>query len=342
MSSLPKVSIGIILYKGEKYLKDCLTSLLNQDYNNVELLFRDQGPKGEAYEYIKKELPEIFSRITIEKGENIMHSGGHNAMINQMTGNYYICASNDMYYPSNFVSGIIKELEKEENKKYGTATCKLMYWNFKKIGEDHFEASKTNILDSCGITLTKSHHFSDLGQGEEDKGQYDHLKEIFGASGALTVFRKTALKKIKYEDEYYDEILHYKNDVDLAYRMQWSGEKCLFIPNVKVYHDRQIGNKEKGILGFLKNRKKQSKWAKKSSYSGHLIVLKKNFSKDFSLQVRLKTYIYNLKRLAFSLLFEPYLLKEYLNVRKKSGIINIKKNHTKKISSAKEIEQFMQ
>lgn len=336
-----KVTIGLVLYDGKKYLKYCLKSLINQDYDNIEFLFRDQSPNSEIYEYIKKELPEIFSKIKINKGENLMHSGGHNNLMNEMSGDYYICASNDMWYPENFISKIIEELEKIENQKYGTATCKLMYWNFEKIIGNNLEESKTNILDSCGISLTKGHHFFDLGQGEEDKGQYNNLKEIFGASGALTIFRRRSLEKIRYESEYYDELLHYKNDVDLAYRMQWSGEKCLFLPNIKVYHDRQISNKEKGLFGFLKNRRKQSKFAKSNSYLGHLIVLKKNFSKDFSMVIKIKTFLYCFKRFIFSLFFESYLLKEYLVIKKISAIINSKENKINRLVDAKDIEKFM-
>lgn len=333
----PKVTIGVILFKGEKYLLKSISTLVSQDYPHTEYLLRDQSPNGEAYEFIKKNLPEVLDKVKFEQGENLMHSGGHNVLMRKMTGEYYLCASYDMLYPSNLVSTMVQVLEKAENKKYGSATCKLMRWDFKEEpqkedspiengAEKHkvkthldLESGKTNFLDSAGITLTQSNHFYEIGQGEEDKGQYDHLKDIFGASGALTMFRKKALEDIVYTNkkglqEYYDELLHYKNDVDLAYRLEWAGWLSLFIPEVKVYHDRQVASKGDNLsltVNILRSRNDKSNWAKESSFLGHLIVLQKNFNgQPFSLLVRLKTAWMNFLRMAYVNIFERYLLKQ--------------------------------
>ena len=340
MGSQSKVSIGIILYKAEKYLPYTLKSLAEQDYGNIEFLFRDQSPNLEAYEYIKKELPEYFKNFKIQKGTNRMHSGGQNDLINQSTGDYYICASNDMLYPKDFVSSIVKEMEKGENQGFGTATVKLMQWDFENKKE-------TNIIDSCGIGIKQSHHFYDRGQGEEDKGQYDNQKSIFGGSGALVVFRKSALDVIGYENEagkkeYFDELLHYKNDVDLAYRNQWAGRKCLFFPNIKVYHDRQVAAKAQGVVGILKSRSgDKNNWAKESSYLGQQIVVLKNFSDDFSFWVKFKTWFYSFASFVYILLFERFLLEKEKEVQSKMKEIEYRKSKMKLSSSVKEIEGFM-
>jgi len=351
MYNHPKVTIGVILYKGEKYLPYSLKSLIHQNYPNIEFLFRDQSPNGEAYEFIKKELPEVFEKAKVFKGENLWHSGGHNDLIHQMTGEYYICASNDMWYSKDFVSQIIAELEKVENRNYGTATTKLMNWNFNYLNEkpNDIEGSKTDYIDSCGIGIKQNHHFYDRGQGESDEGQYDNEKSIFGASGALTIFRKSALNKISYQNpnsnktEYYDELIHYKNDVDLAYRLQWAGQKCLFIPQIKVFHDRQVRNMEGGgfFARILKARADKAKWTKESSFFGHQVVLQKNFSKQFSLKVKLKTLLYQWMSLAYIAVFEPYLFKQLKKLKKAQEEIKNKKEMMSLAMDAKEIEKFM-
>jgi GT2 family glycosyltransferase len=100
------------------------------------------------------------------------------------------------------------------------------------------------------------------------------MKEIFGPSGALGIYRKTALEDIENIGEYFDELLHYKNDVDLAYRLQWAGHKSLFIPEVTCYHARGLGANRK--------RRGRSAFEKESSALGHQAVLLKNFSPEFS------------------------------------------------------------
>lgn len=347
MISSPKVSIGIILFKAEKYLPFTLKSLAEQDYENIEFLIRDQSPNLEAYEFIREQLPEYFEKFSIQKGVNRLHSGGHNDLINQMLGDYYICASNDMWYPKDFVSSVVEEMEKEKNKKFGTATVKLMRWDFDKITEQGLEKSFSNVIDSCGIAMKQSHHFFDLGQTEEDCGQYDQLHSIFGGSGALTIFRKSALDAITFvnkegKKEYYDELLHYKNDVDLAYRLQWAREACLFLPHIQVWHDRQVKSNGGGILGMLKSRKEKNIFAKESSYFGQRVMLLKNFSEKFSFSIRVKTFLFqNCSKLFFKI-FEPKVLEQDKKITEKMIEILEKKNSMLRKVNEKTLESFMQ
>ena len=185
---MKKVTIGVILF-GTKYLEKSLPSLIKQDYKNIEYIFIDQEEgKHSAYEFIKEKLPEVYKTANVQKGENIYHSGGHNKIINQMSGDIYICASNDMLYPADMVSKIMGSFEK--NKGYSVIFPKSMRWMY---GEEN---EKSNIIDTCGIGLTKNHRFFDIGQNEEDKGQYDNQIDIFGVSGSLFAIKKKALKDI--------------------------------------------------------------------------------------------------------------------------------------------------
>ncbi len=268
-------------------------------------------------------MPELFAdpRIHWEKGENLMHSGGHNALIRKMSGEYYFCVGYDMLYAPDFVRQIVSELEKKENQHYGSATCKLMQWDFGKAEKGNLEGSKTNQIDSFGIACSPAHHFYDLGQSFQDQGQYADLGSVFGPSGALTVFRRKTLEDIAFRNgkgelEYYDEQLHYKNDVDLAYRMQWAGHDCLLVQTTTVYHDRQVDNKDRANdkieLGNLKNHHAKAQWVKANSLMGHLTVLRKNVKGvKFSLSVRLKTFFSQIARFLYTVSLSPSLLKEY-------------------------------
>ncbi|MCF7836749.1 hypothetical protein K9N08_01080 [Candidatus Gracilibacteria bacterium] len=330
----PKVSIGIVLF-GEKYSQEMLPSLVQQDYPNVEFLLLDQEEdKWSASKFIEEKMPAIFHdpRVKIERGRNLWHSGGHNKLIHKALdggADYYICGSNDMLYPPDLVSRTIIELEKPEHSKFGSATVKLLQWDFEN-------KKKTKTIDSCGIGIRKSHYFYDRGQGAKDGGQFDQQREIFGASGALTILRKTALQSIETQNNFFDEKLHYKNDVDLAYRLQWLGWKSLFIPSVEVFHDRQL-NRESSLFQFIEKRRKVARWAKESSLWGHLVVLEKNFSANFSWQVKCATRFYNFKKIIYFIFCEPYLLKQFWKIRE----IKAELRKSRKNVSVDKIEKFM-
>lgn len=356
----PKITIGIVLF-GTDFLRESLISLIEQDYpsRKVEFFLRDHSPKSEAKKFIKKELPKVYKKAKIFTGKNLFHSGGHNFLINKSSGEYYICASQDMLYSKDFLSEAIKELEKPKNKKYGSAAIKLRIWKnppqpclpagrspFFKWGSEALSSylkksqQGRGILDSCGIGITRAHKFFDIGQGEIDKGQparrslgeggYDKQKEIFGPSAALAIYRKSALEDIKTNGEYFDELLHYKNDVDLAYRLQWAGHKCLFLPKIVCWHDRGLGG--------LRKRRKRSRFEKENSFFGQRAVILKNFSPNFSLRTKLATKLRNLLTIIYSAIFESVETRLIASLRKE---LRKKSKAIKKRVKASEIEKYM-
>lgn len=326
----PKVTVGVILYKDTKYLAYSLTSLLDQDYGNIEFIFRDQSPESEVYAYLEESHPGFFKKAKITKGENLMHSGGHNEMMRHMKGEYYVCASNDMFYPADTISGIVEAMESSAAK---VATCKLMKWDYEKVIGGDLEASKTHIIDSLGISMTRGHHFFDAGQGKDER-DLTHLPKVIGPSGALAVYHQDALKEVGFKNEkgkmeYFDELMHYKNDVDLAYRLSWAGLPCLTV-DTRVYHDRQVGR-----------RSDKSKWEIESSLRGHLITLQKNFDPGFSRGVKFRTWL-NLKlRFLYILLKHPSSLKVYGEVKELKHKIEKRKRAVKRKVSPKDIESLM-
>lgn len=334
----PKVTIGVVLF-GTKFLIESLPSLVAQDYKNVNFIFLDQQEGDwEASEFIEKNLPSVFhnSRVKIERGDNRWHSGGQNVLIQralEMGADYYICASNDMLYSSDFVTKIVTKLEKPEYQKYGSAAVKLRQWNFEKN-------KKTSILDSCGINISRAHHFSCRGQGELDYGQFDSEKDVFGADGALGIFRCQVLQDVAVDGEFFDELLHYKNDVDLAYRLQWCGYRCIYLPEVVAYHDRQLSG-EKSFKSTFYRRRSIPYWARANSFFGHLVVLRKNLSSQFSWRIKMATRCYNLKKLFFLLIFEPKLLKQYWRMRKHRAELSRKSAIACRKVFVTEIERFM-
>ncbi len=318
--NIKKISIGIILYKNIKYLEACLSSLLHQTHENFELLLRDQDEDSfEALHYLQKNFPEIINdpRVKIFSGKNLMHSAGHNALFSEIskTSDAYLCASNDMIYEPDCIEKLVEHLNK--NLQYSIAVPKLKRWDFTHHRDENKNFGKTNFIDSCGIGLFQNHHFFDIGQGEVDTGKYDNRKEIFGGSGALFLARKSALHAV----DFFDENLHYKNDIDLAYRLQWAGKKTCFVPSALAFHDRQVCNSlgNSGNMGLIqkiiKNNANKPLWVKESSFFGHLMLLYKNvYGYNFPFSIQYKIFWYIVRATGFLLLTEPKVLLQYIKI----------------------------
>jgi GT2 family glycosyltransferase len=61
----------------------------------------------------------------------------------------------------------------------------------------------------------------------------DHEKEVFSACGAAAVYPINAFKLLNGFDEDY---FSYVEDIDLGFRLQLIGYKCIYLPNAVVYH----------------------------------------------------------------------------------------------------------
>lgn len=342
----PKVVVGLLTHNSEKYLKPCLTSLLAQDYDNVEVVVLDNASEDHTIDVIEKEFPMIRM---IEAEENMGFARSHNRILRESDGDFYACVNVDMIFEPNFISELMKSVE--QKPVFGSAGGKVKRWDFDSFDKSIHggrEEGKTNFIDSVGVRILKSHRFEDIGQAEVDYGQYDSPRELFGVSGAAALYRRKALEDIAFvteegEKEYFDESMFmYKEDIDLAYRLQWAGWKCHYTPHATAYHDRSVSSHGRRAIDIIKNRSQKPKMANRLSYLNHQILLEKNFSDDFSSSIRGATLWYNAKVFLYLLVFETELLAAWWRFFKMRSQISARKRSMPRRVSKAEIEKFME
>ena len=107
-----KASVLIANYNGEKYIEDCINSLLNQTYKNFEIIFFDDNSKDRSLEIIKK-----FENINII--ENKLHStnGSYNQMnayqkaFEKSSGEIILTLDSDDYYHPKKIEIVVERLK---------------------------------------------------------------------------------------------------------------------------------------------------------------------------------------------------------------------------------------
>ena len=92
----PKVSIGLPVYNGAKYLRKTLDCLLGQTFSDFELIISDDGSTDETEE-ICKEYVQRDSRVCyFRQSENFgMPVKNFQFTLSQATGEYFMFASHD-------------------------------------------------------------------------------------------------------------------------------------------------------------------------------------------------------------------------------------------------------
>ena len=197
------------------------------------------------------------------------------------------------------------------------------------------------------------------GQGERDEGQYNKTEEIFGVDGAAPLYRRTALENIKlpirikfaynshqnsHAYEYFDEdFFCYKEDVDLAWRLQLYGWKSVYEPRAIAYHLRGAGERAvKNYISVALARRKISQFAKFYSFKNDRLMRIKNELPSLFFRHFFSILIKEIGAWLYVLFLEHYtwnsikaLIKEAPNAWRKRKIIMARKR-----TGAKEMRKW--
>ncbi|MBU3091662.1 glycosyltransferase family 2 protein [Clostridium sp. CM028] len=305
------VSVVVINWNNKSYIKRCIDSIIRQTFKNIELIFIDNNSSDDSYEYFCKEYPnENFIKVNNDK--NLGYSGAANQGINMAHGEYVMIINPDIVMESDFVEKLYIFTVRDE--EIAAVSGKLLKYDFKND-------KKLNYIDSAGIEMFRSRRCIDRGQNQEDIGQYDTTEQIFGVCGAAPFYRKSALEKVRIENEYFDEdFFAYKEDIDLSWRFNLAGLKCMYYPKAIAYHGRGFGKGENGIKNYINARKKQSKFIRGLSFRNQYLMILKNETKQTFKRDKWQIIKNFIKFLMFSLIFEPFNLKsikEILSLKNK-------------------------
>lgn len=295
-TSKPHVTIGLVTYNAAKYLSFSLPSLLQQNYENFELVILDNNSTDNTVDIIKNDFPKI--RL-IESKKNSGFGAGHNMIINKSHGEYYFCASVDMLYNIDFISQLVSCIERYP--KAASVTGKLLQWDFKTN-------TKTTRIDSTGLDIKPFMRFSDRGQGTSDSLQWSQEEEIFGCSGAAVLFDRACLEQIAYQKnndtfEYFDETFFlYKEDLEIATRLRAFGYQAWYCPQAQAHHDRTASGT------YLHKRKQaMSLFIRQYSYLNQQLLEFKYYHPGFSFFTKIHHFVYKAFRYVYVLIFENKL-----------------------------------
>lgn len=288
------VSINILNTNEKMYLKRCIDMVLNQTYPNIEVTVIDNASSDGSVEFVEQTYP---GRVKLIKNtKNLWYVGGHNKGISSCEGNYVMPLNADVFMTPKFVEEKVKAMEM--NEEIGMVEGKLL-----QIKADQNVLSGTKVIDSTGVVMTKARRNFDRGHGQLDQGQFDEIEYIFGPSGAAPLYRREMLEDIKINREYLDDnFFIYREEVDLAWRAQLRGWRCVYTPYALAYH----------VRGYSPGtRKKVPHFYKQLQFRNRYLMIIKNeqavnFFRHFP-----HILCFEVMALTYAILREPYLLTTF-------------------------------
>lgn len=116
-----KVSVLTPCYNGENYIDRYFQSLLNQTYNNFEIIFVDDGSTDKTKDIVK-EYVELLKKRNVELVYIYQENGGQASAINNglkyVKGDYLIWPDADDYYEIDALEILANELENNNQIAY--------------------------------------------------------------------------------------------------------------------------------------------------------------------------------------------------------------------------------
>jgi hypothetical protein len=211
----PQVSVIILNWNGRHLLPACLAALDSQTLRDFEVVVVDNGSHDGSTEWLAAQFPTV--RL-IRNATNLGFAAANNQGIRVAQAPLIMLLNNDAYLAPDCLQKLVEAAAGASWA--GMFACKILQHD----APDH--------MDSAGIEVDRAGIAWNRGWGEPI-ARHAQALEVFGPSAAAALYRRAMLDQIGLLD---DDFFIYYEDVDLAWRAQWAGWRCLYVPEAEARH----------------------------------------------------------------------------------------------------------
>ena len=183
---MARVAVIILNWNGEKLLREFLPSVVKYtDPGLGRIVVADNASEDDSVRILEQEFPEVE---LIRFSQNHGFAGGYNRAVGLVPEEIVVLLNSDVEVAPGWLEPLVALLDEEP----GIAAVQpkiLAYTN-----RNHFEYAGAcgGFIDSLGFPFCRGRI---LNVTEEDRGQYDEVREVFWCSGAaLCIRRKSYLQ----------------------------------------------------------------------------------------------------------------------------------------------------
>lgn len=188
-----KISVIIPIYNAEKYLRQCLDSVINQSYQNLQIICIDDSSIDSSLS-ILNEYKEKDNRIEIIHKNNEGVSFARNVGLDIANGEYILFVDSDDWIATDTCIDAVSAMEQND--------ADIVMWSY--IREQNNESRKKYIYDSRQIfeknDILKKLHRRMIGLYKEELRQPENADALCTVWGKL--YRRNIIEeqKIRFQD----------------------------------------------------------------------------------------------------------------------------------------------
>ena len=209
------VSIVIVNWNGIKFIRECLNGLRAQTHPDFCIIMVDNASQDGSLEFVQENFPEVKLLV---QSENTGFSAANNIALKSIRTEYVALLNNDAVPHPEWLQRLVNALEKDPEA--GFCASKMLFYD------------NPEVIDRAGDIYTTAATALLRGRGESYQ-KFSSQEYVFGACAGAALYRTKMFDEIGLFDE--DFFLVYE-DVDLSFRAQLRGYRCLYVPGAIVYH----------------------------------------------------------------------------------------------------------
>ena len=229
----PRVAVCIVTHDSAPDLPGCLEAVARLDHRPLEVVVVDCASTDGSLEIARRCAAAVVQGIPFQSrrlAENAGFAGGMNAALRLTDAPFVLTFNADARPAPDYVTRLLALLDRHPELRAGAVTGRLV-----RLAEE----DGTRRLDACGMRLTRTWRHLDRGSGEADRGQWSVPEQVFGATGAASLFRRAALDDAAVEGEIFDSQFHsFREDAELCFRLRERGWEVLYEPTAVAEHRR--------------------------------------------------------------------------------------------------------
>lgn len=210
----PLVSIVIVTYNSDRYIKNCLETIKKTTYQKLETIVVDNASIDKTLEIIRFNFPKVK---LVKNKVNTGYAAGCNQGVAEAQGSYVVIINPDTTVTANWLQPLLENINHKQ-----VAVCQPLI----------MLSQKPEIVNLSGKTV----HYLGFDWLSDYKSKKIHfkVKNIDSFSGSAFLINKKIFKKAGGFDSRY---FMYYEDGDLSWRLRLMGYRLLMVPESIVYHD---------------------------------------------------------------------------------------------------------
>lgn len=278
MSKEIDLSIVMVSYNTQDFLKECLNSLKKSDFKLHgrdflwEIIIADNASSDGSVEFLKSlkwpNLKLMFNQ------DNLGFAKANNLALKKAQGRFVLFLNPDTVLSKETLKVMLDFMDK--NPQVGAATCRLNLFDGRLDQPCHrgFPTAWNAFCYFSGLEKlfprTKIFGGYSLGYLPLDK-----IHEIDAGHGAFLMVRRQAGEPLGWFDQDY---FWYGEDLDFCYRLKQNGWKIMFVPTTKIIHWKGASS---GIIKHSQKISTASRQTKTKAIKASVKVMRIFFDKHY-------------------------------------------------------------